>query len=235
MSTHSTTVATTPLSAHHSNSATLTQASGAPATLSSSSHHSTSHSQQPPQQQQQHHHHHSSYHHLSYEERLPKLWRPLLSSVANCLTKAEKAAAEPTQTHCKELNDGVVTFLRTRVEWHRLLGNVQAKLQGQAQEREALEGYVRTQPRLGKRKRTTGGSISFPVSVVDEVVAAAGLGDELVVLETAIQQEVVATTTNTSSGIGNDGGPAAAPGVGGPGGGDDFSTDFDGVMVDPIG
>lgn len=77
-----------------------------------------------------------------------------MSSIAGCMSKAEKAGAESTQANCKELNDSVVTFLRTRMELHRLIGHVEAKLQGKAQEMEALEGYVRTQPRLGKRKRS---------------------------------------------------------------------------------
>ena len=33
------------------------------------------------------------------------------------------------------------------------MSHVEAKLQGKAQEMESLECYVRTQPRLGKRKR----------------------------------------------------------------------------------
>jgi len=94
-----------------------------------------------------------NYHNLSYEERLPKIWRPLMSSIANCMSKAEKAGADSSQANCRELNESVVAFLRTRMEWHRLVGHVEAKLQGKAQEVEALEGYVRTQPRLGKRKR----------------------------------------------------------------------------------
>lgn len=68
--------------------------------------------------------------------------------------KAEKAGADRTDANCRELNESVVTFLRTRMEWHRHLGHVEAKLQGKAQEMEALESYVRTQPRLGKRKRS---------------------------------------------------------------------------------
>lgn len=67
--------------------------------------------------------------------------------------KAEKAGENSTQPNCRELEESVVTFLKKRIEFHRVLGNVEAKLQGKAQEREALEGYVRTQPRLGKRKR----------------------------------------------------------------------------------
>jgi hypothetical protein len=119
-----------------------------------------------------------SYHHLPYEERLPKIWRPLVSSVAGCMSKAEKAGKDSTQANCKELNEGVVTFLRTRMELHRIIGHVEAKLQGKAQEMEALEGYVRTQPRLGKRKRN-----------IQEAIASAELQTEM--------QKVTTETTET--------------------------------------
>jgi len=102
-------------------------------------------SQQQPQQQQQNQLHQQS-------SILPR-WRHLVSSAANSLNKAEKAADSSTQENCRELEESLVTFLRSRIEFHRVLGNVEAKLQGKAEEREALEGYVRTQPRLGKRKR----------------------------------------------------------------------------------
>eukprot|EP00429_Kryptoperidinium_foliaceum_P005229 CAMPEP_0176008928 /NCGR_PEP_ID=MMETSP0120_2-20121206/3991_1 /TAXON_ID=160619 /ORGANISM="Kryptoperidinium foliaceum, Strain CCMP 1326" /LENGTH=160 /DNA_ID=CAMNT_0017341715 /DNA_START=130 /DNA_END=612 /DNA_ORIENTATION=+ len=118
---------------------------------------------------------------LPYEDRLPKIWRHLVSSMANSLHKAEKAGADSSQENCRELNDSVVTFLRTRMEYHRILGNVEAKLQGREQEREALEGYVRTQPKLGKRKRK------------QEDLAAAELQSE-------IQKVADATTEMTASG-----------------------------------
>lgn len=112
-----------------------------------------------------------NYYNLSYEERLPKIWRPLLSSLASCMSKAEKAGADSTQANCRELNESVVSFLRTRMEWHRLIGHVEAKLQGKAQEMEALEGYVRTQPRLGKRKRTCDEIASAELHTVMQQVA----------------------------------------------------------------
>ncbi len=132
----------------------------------------------------QHHHHHNSlgYQQLSYEERLPKLWRQVVSSIANGMNKAEKAGAESSQANCRDLNDSMYTFLRTRMEWHRLIGTVEAKLQGKAQEREALEGYVRTQPRLGKRKRTS----TADLMVTEE-------------LQTALQEVTGAESIATSS------------------------------------
>jgi hypothetical protein len=38
------------------------------------------------------------------------------------------------------------------MEGHCLISHVEAKLQGKAQEMEALETYTRTQPRLGKKR-----------------------------------------------------------------------------------
>lgn len=99
----------------------------------------------------QHQNHHTA--HVTYEERLAKLWRHLASSTVHFMTKAEKVAGEPSQATAKELDDSVIAFLRTRMEWHRLMSHMEAKLQGKAQEMEALECYVRTQPRLGKNKR----------------------------------------------------------------------------------
>ena len=67
------------------------------------------------------------------------------------MSKADKAAAGG---HSKrDLDESVVLFLRTRREFHRLLSHTEAKLQGKAEEMESLETYVRTQPRIGTRKR----------------------------------------------------------------------------------
>ena len=108
------------------------------------------------------------------EDRLQKAWRGLGTTVASCLSKAEKAAtaknaatntstaATPTPTTVvsndekektkRELEDCVALFLRTRREFHRLLSHVEAKLQGKAEEMESLETYVRTQPRIGSAR-----------------------------------------------------------------------------------
>jgi phosphomevalonate kinase len=95
----------------------------------------------------------SSSAHLTAEERLMKEWRTMASSMVGCFQKAEKAAKETTKENCKELDESVVMFLKMRMVWHRLMSHVQAKVQGKEQEMQALENYVRTQPRLGKRKR----------------------------------------------------------------------------------
>jgi hypothetical protein len=87
------------------------------------------------------------------EERLSKSWRNLASSIVGAFQRAEKAGAETTKETLKELDESVLVLIRTRMEFHRLLSRVEAKLQGKQQEMEALENYVRAQPRLGKRKR----------------------------------------------------------------------------------
>jgi hypothetical protein len=103
------------------------------------------------------------------EERLQKAWRGLGTTVASCLSKAEKAAtAKNAATNTaatttvvsndekektkRELDDCTALFLRTRREFHRLLSHVEAKLQGKAEEMESLETYVRTQPRIGSAR-----------------------------------------------------------------------------------
>ena len=93
------------------------------------------------------------YHHLSHEERLGKVWRHLASSIVGLIGKAEKAGSDPTPAHRKELDESVLSVLRTRMEWHRLMSHVEARLQGKAQEMEALDCYVRTQPRLGRKRK----------------------------------------------------------------------------------
>ena len=101
---------------------------------------------------------------LPHEERLGKAWRVIGTTVANCLSKAEKATApisdnasrtstSAKETSKRELDESVVLFLRTRREFHRLLSHTEAKLQGKAEEMESLDCYVRTQPRIGTRKR----------------------------------------------------------------------------------
>lgn len=102
----------------------------------------------------------SSNTHHNYDERLERVWRSLASSVVVATHKAENLATETKQKppdQCKqslkELDEAVITFLRTRLEYRRQLALVEAKLEGRAQELEALESCVRSQPRARKRKR----------------------------------------------------------------------------------
>jgi hypothetical protein len=52
-----------------------------------------------------------------------------------------------------EVDDAIIVFIRARMEFHRLLSRVEAKIQGKAEEMEALETYIRTQPKLGNHSR----------------------------------------------------------------------------------
>ena len=77
-----------------------------------------------------------------------------MTGIVDVYQKAELAANKPTQETYKDLNSSVIdNFFKPRMEYHRSIGHVEALLQGKEQEREALECYLRTQPRLGKRKR----------------------------------------------------------------------------------
>jgi len=59
----------------------------------------------------------------------------------------------PPKEVLKELDEAVVTFLRGRIEWTRQIAHIEAKLQGKEQEQEAMDCYLRSQPRLGRKRR----------------------------------------------------------------------------------
>jgi hypothetical protein len=128
-----------------------------PSSSSSSQKPNAQHQPQPQHQQQQPQHQQQqqqpSLQSLPYEKQLPRIWRIFVESSRKAMNKAEAIGENRTQENCRELDESVMTFLHTRKQFHRVLGNVEAKLQGKAQEREALEGFIRTQPRLGKRRR----------------------------------------------------------------------------------
>jgi hypothetical protein len=77
------------------------------------------------------------------------------TTVVGFLENAEKAAStEPMSVdNCRDLDKAVVHFLQARIQFHRLLGHVEATMLGKAEEMEALETYVRTQPKLGGSRR----------------------------------------------------------------------------------
>ncbi|CAJ1937972.1 unnamed protein product [Cylindrotheca closterium] len=97
---------------------------------------------------------------LSQEERVLKLWSNMRYTVASSFEKSQTADAaaenkdkKEFQAQFTELSKNTLHFLTYRRDYHRLLSQIEAKLEGKAQERQALETYVRTAPRLGKRKR----------------------------------------------------------------------------------
>lgn len=89
-------------------------------------------------------------------------------------TAAEKKNKKEFQAQFAELSKNVLHFLTYRRDYHRLLSQIEAKLEGKAQERQALETYVRTAPRLGKRKRDAAGG-EDPSAPVIEVTEATTL------------------------------------------------------------
>jgi hypothetical protein len=108
----------------------------------------------PSTQQQQYH----------YEDRLSRTWRSVASSVVVVSQKEEKAVADPNKATLKELDECVVGFLRTRVDWGRLVSYLEAKLEGKAKEMEILQQYVRSQPKLAVRKRKREEDVKAPDS-----------------------------------------------------------------------
>ena len=100
----------------------------------------------------------------SHEERLLKTWRTIETAAVQMISKAEKTSTVALQHQkqpdnpavkdsFRDLDDSVVTFLRSRIEFHHLLSRVEAKLQGKAQEMESLETYIATEPRVGDQQK----------------------------------------------------------------------------------
>jgi hypothetical protein len=113
----------------------------------------------------------SSRQHLYHEEdRLGRAWRSLASSLVMSFQKAEKAAQDPqppAREVLKELDEAVVTFLRTRMDWGRQISHIEATLQGKAQEMEAFDCYMRSQPRLGRKRKREGTTTTTTEAVAD--------------------------------------------------------------------
>ena len=96
-------------------------------------------------------HHPKQYHH--HEDRLSRTWRSLGSYLLTATSKSEKAAKEANKAILKDIDESVVNFLKTRVEWGRLVSYLEAKLQGKAKEIETMQHYVRSQPTIGIRRK----------------------------------------------------------------------------------
>ena len=80
------------------------------------------------------------------------------------ISKAEKTAATAVQHQkqsdhpavkeaFRDLDESVVTFLRSRIEFHHLLSRVEAKLRGKAEEMESLETYIAKEPKIGSDRQ----------------------------------------------------------------------------------
>lgn len=84
--------------------------------------------------------------------RLRRMWR----SFASTIVVAARAASKAKDASDKVLDEAIVSVLRSRIDFRRNVTYVEIKLTGQAQEIEALEGCMRSQPSVGrKRKRDT--------------------------------------------------------------------------------
>ena len=84
--------------------------------------------------------------------RLRRSWRSFVSTIV----VAARAANKTKDLSDKALDDAVVSVLRSRIEFRRNVTHVEGKLTGQAQGTEALEGCMKSQPCVGrKRKRDT--------------------------------------------------------------------------------
>ncbi|KAG7349465.1 hypothetical protein IV203_012062 [Nitzschia inconspicua] len=111
----------------------------------------------------------------SHEERLSRTWKTMGTAAIQMLSKSEKAVASQleaqqeqqrhqqspdlaslqaaTKDNYKQLDECVVTFLKARIEFLRLLNHIEAKIQGKAEEMESLETYIQMEPRIGGMKR----------------------------------------------------------------------------------
>ena len=104
--------------------------------------------------------------HNHHEDLLLRSWRSTAHGVALVTAKAERVVAvasapeskaSTNDAAMKDLNDATIGFLRNHVEWGRSISYIEAKLEGQAAEMEALQHYLRSHPSMGrKRKRTDG-------------------------------------------------------------------------------
>ena len=69
-------------------------------------------------------------------------------------TAQSSSTGQITAQDLKALDESVLVLLRTRLEYHRLMSHIDAKLRGQQDQREALLNFVRSQPRIGAAKRS---------------------------------------------------------------------------------
>ena len=67
---------------------------------------------------------------------------------------AEKVITTPQSLN--ELDDAIAINLRARIDFHRYCNLLEQTLTGQAKETEALEGFMRSQPNLGRKRKGSG-------------------------------------------------------------------------------
>ena len=81
------------------------------------------------------------------EEKLDKLWRAMSNTFLHTLTKAENPSMDAAAT--KEIEDLVVSVIKSRLEWGKCIASIENVLDAQAEEREANQQYVESESCLG--------------------------------------------------------------------------------------
>ena len=116
------------------------------------------------------------------EDLLARTWRSVVLAVVQISNKTQKVASDGSRESVRELSEATIQLLRQRHEWSRSIAYLEAKLQGKAAEMEALQHYVRCQPKIGGRKRKreeeeTNVDNSAAATDSDAAAAAAAAGD----------------------------------------------------------
>jgi hypothetical protein len=90
---------------------------------------------------------------------LRRLWLRYGQATHNAGRIAEKAVAakgdEQEQAN-KDLGEAVVGVLKSNIDLRRAITHVEGKITGQAKETEALEGCMRSQPCLARKRKRNG-------------------------------------------------------------------------------
>lgn len=96
----------------------------------------------------------ASHRHLHNEDLLWRTWRSIAQSVVQVTHKAEQHAKDPTNRDTsKELNEATILVLRGRLEWARCIAHIEATLEGKAEEMKVLQHFVRSAPRIGRKRK----------------------------------------------------------------------------------
>ena len=120
----------------------------------------------------------ASHRQIHHEDLLSRTWRSIAQSVVQVTHKAEKHAADPTNRETnKELNEATVLVLRSRMEWSRSIAYLEAMLEGKAEEMKVLQHYVRSTPRIGRKRKLVEEDTGVAAAEVDTLSAPATVGE----------------------------------------------------------
>eukprot|EP00544_Gedaniella_sp_CCMP2646_P012469 CAMPEP_0202480222 /NCGR_PEP_ID=MMETSP1361-20130828/298_1 /ASSEMBLY_ACC=CAM_ASM_000849 /TAXON_ID=210615 /ORGANISM="Staurosira complex sp., Strain CCMP2646" /LENGTH=122 /DNA_ID=CAMNT_0049107641 /DNA_START=146 /DNA_END=514 /DNA_ORIENTATION=+ len=88
---------------------------------------------------------------------LRRLWLRYGQATHNAGRIAEKAVtAKGDEQANKDLGEAVVGVLKSNIDLRRAITHVEGKITGQAKETEALEGCMRSQPCVGRKRKRNG-------------------------------------------------------------------------------